>query len=78
MIGYPNVGKSSIINSLKRSKTCEVSSVPGSTKHLQEVKLDDQVHLMDCPGVIFEKELTKNQLILRNTLKGNSNLEEVV
>lgn len=33
---------------------------------------------MDCPGVIFEKELTKNQLILRNTLKGNSNLEEVV
>jgi nuclear GTP-binding protein len=35
LIGYPNVGKSSVINSLKRAKTCEVSSIPGSTKNLQ-------------------------------------------
>ncbi len=53
LIGYPNVGKSSVINSLKRSKTCEVSSVPGCTKNLKEVKLDSQVKLLDCPGVIF-------------------------
>jgi nuclear GTP-binding protein len=55
LIGYPNVGKSSVINSLKRSKTCEVSAIPGSTKNLKEVKLDSQVKLIDCPGVIFEK-----------------------
>jgi nuclear GTP-binding protein len=55
IIGYPNVGKSSVINSLKRSKTCEVSSIAGCTKHLKEVKLDKDVKLMDCPGVIFEK-----------------------
>lgn len=35
LIGYPNVGKSSVINSLKRSKTCEVSAIPGSTKNLK-------------------------------------------
>ena len=35
LIGYPNVGKSSVINSLKRSKTCEVSSIPGCTKNLK-------------------------------------------
>ena len=40
VIGYPNVGKSSVINSLKRSKTCEVSSIPGCTKNLKEIKLD--------------------------------------
>ena len=74
LIGYPNVGKSSVINSLKRSKTCEVSSTPGSTKNLQEVKLDSQVKLLDCPGVIFERELTRNQLILQNTLRGDTDL----
>lgn len=78
LIGYPNVGKSSVINSLKRSKTCEVSSIPGCTKNLKEVKLDSQVKLLDCPGVIFERELTKNQLVLQNTAKYGDNLEEVV
>ena len=34
VIGYPNVGKSSVINSLKRSKACAVSSTPGFTKGL--------------------------------------------
>lgn len=34
VVGYPNVGKSSIINSLKRSKACGVSSLPGYTKCL--------------------------------------------
>jgi nuclear GTP-binding protein len=34
VIGYPNVGKSSIINSLKKSKAAGVSSVPGFTKNI--------------------------------------------
>lgn len=34
VIGYPNVGKSSVINSLKRSRACGVSSTPGFTKSL--------------------------------------------
>ena len=29
--------------------------------------------MLDCPGVIFEKELTRNQLILQNTVKGDTN-----
>ena len=32
VVGLPNVGKSSIINSLKRSKSCNVGAVPGVTK----------------------------------------------
>jgi nuclear GTP-binding protein len=30
--GFPNVGKSSVINSLKRSQACETGSMPGITK----------------------------------------------
>lgn len=32
VVGLPNVGKSSIINSLKRNKSCNVGAVPGVTK----------------------------------------------
>jgi nuclear GTP-binding protein len=31
-LGFPNVGKSSVINSLKRSQACETGSMPGITK----------------------------------------------
>jgi len=31
--GFPNVGKSSVINSLKRSQACETGSMPGITKY---------------------------------------------
>ena len=48
VIGYPNVGKSSIINSLKRSKAVGVSATPGFTRCMQEVSLDAKVTLLDC------------------------------
>ena len=34
--------------------------------------------MLDCPGVIFEKDLTRNQLILQNTAKYGDDLEEVI
>jgi nuclear GTP-binding protein len=54
VIGYPNVGKSSLINSLKRSKAVGVSPQPGFTKSLSEIQIDSKITLIDCPGVIFE------------------------
>ncbi len=56
VIGYPNVGKSSIINSLKRSRAVGVSSTPGFTRTLQEVSLDAKITLIDCPGIIFDDD----------------------
>lgn len=52
-MGLPNVGKSSLINSLKRSHVVNVGSTPGVTRSMQEVQLDKKVKLLDCPGVVM-------------------------
>jgi len=54
IIGYPNVGKSSILNSLKRFRAVGVSPRPGFTTSLQEVVLDKNIRLIDSPGVVFD------------------------
>lgn len=53
VVGLPNVGKSSLINSLKRTRVAQVGNTPGVTKGVQEVHLDKQVTLLDSPGVVF-------------------------
>jgi len=69
IIGYPNVGKSSVINSLKREKAVGVAATPGFTKTVQEVHLDKNVALLDCPGIIFSKNDQDTDIILRNCVK---------
>lgn len=54
VVGYPNTGKSSIINALKRCRAVGVSSRPGFTTSMQEVVLDRTVRLLDSPGVVFD------------------------
>lgn len=51
-VGYPNVGKSSIINALKQKAVCQVAPIPGQTKVWQYVTLMRRIHLIDCPGVV--------------------------
>ena len=51
-IGYPNTGKSSIINTLRRKAVCSVAPIPGQTKVWQYVTLMKRIYLIDCPGIV--------------------------
>ncbi|OZJ03718.1 hypothetical protein BZG36_03312 [Bifiguratus adelaidae] len=51
-IGYPNTGKSSMINTLKAKKVCNVAPIPGETKVWQYITLMKRIYLIDCPGVV--------------------------
>lgn len=80
VIGYPNVGKSSIINALTSrhggsSKACPVGNQAGVTTSLREVKVDGKLKILDSPGIVFPHESKKKskseqeaQLVLLNAL----------
>ena len=51
-LGYPNTGKSSIINTLRKKAVCVVAPIPGQTKVWQYVTLMKRIYLIDCPGVV--------------------------
>jgi ribosome biogenesis GTPase A len=56
IIGYPNTGKSSVINSLIGKSSAGVGSDAGFTKSMQKIKLSENIVLLDSPGIIPEKE----------------------
>lgn len=56
VVGYPNVGKSSLVNALKKAKVCPVAAQPGHTTTLQTVHLERGVRIVDSPGVIFDDD----------------------
>jgi len=57
LVGYPNAGKSSLINGLAQRKLVSTSATPGHTKHVQTIELSDDagapVTLVDSPGLVF-------------------------
>ena len=55
VVGMPNVGKSTFINSYVRKKVNKVENTPGVTKKLQWTKISDKVLLLDTPGVTVKK-----------------------
>ncbi|CAH2314294.1 guanine nucleotide-binding -like 1 [Pelobates cultripes] len=62
-VGFPNVGKSSIINGLVGRKIVSVSRTPGHTKYFQTYFLTPTVRLCDCPGLIFPSLVDKQQQV---------------
>ncbi|KAI0315678.1 P-loop containing nucleoside triphosphate hydrolase protein [Amylostereum chailletii] len=75
VVGYPNVGKSSLINTMKRAKVCPVASQPGHTKELQQIQLERGLRIVDSPGVIFDDDDASSSqsqqigVLLRNVVK---------
>ncbi|MBW0545626.1 hypothetical protein O181_085341 [Austropuccinia psidii MF-1] len=73
IIGFPNVGKSSLINTLKRSRVCGVAPTPGFTKEVQEIALEKGLKVLDCPGVVLQVDHSDPSQsaakVLRNAVK---------
>lgn len=70
VIGFPNVGKSSLINSMKKSRAVGVSGNAGFTQSLQVVDIDSKVKIIDSPGVILSNE-DEVTLVLRNQVNAS-------
>jgi len=65
-IGYPNVGKSSVINTLCGKRATKVAPIAGETKVWQYVTLFRKVFLVDCPGTVApSRSDTAEDIVLR-------------
>ncbi|MGB7413291.1 MAG: ribosome biogenesis GTPase YlqF [Thermosynechococcaceae cyanobacterium] len=52
VVGFPNVGKSALINRLLKRRVVESARKPGVTRQLRWIRLSDQLELLDTPGVL--------------------------
>ncbi|KAL7126604.1 hypothetical protein ABFS83_14G199400 [Erythranthe nasuta] len=52
IVGYPNVGKSSLINRLLKRRMCPAAPRPGVTRELKWVRFGKDLELLDSPGII--------------------------
>ncbi len=79
IIGYPNTGKSSLINSLIGKSSAGVGSDAGFTKSMQKIKLSQEIVLMDSPGIIPESEYSSQdrEKISRHTKVGARSYSQI-
>ena len=85
MLGFPNVGKSSLINVLlgvtatsHGAVRVAVGATPGKTKHLQTCILSDTLMLCDCPGLVFPVVMNTKADLLFNGVLPASNMREYI
>lgn len=55
ILGIPNVGKSTLINRLVGKKATNVGNKPGITKQLEWIRINNQIELLDTPGILWPK-----------------------
>lgn len=73
VLGYPNTGKSSVINALAGSRKARTSPTSGFTRGIQMVKASERIMLLDSPGVFpFEEDD-----VVKQTLVGAKNFQDI-
>ena len=55
VVGVPNVGKSTLINKLVGRKATNVGDMPGVTKNISWIRINDDIELLDSPGILWPK-----------------------
>ncbi|MBO4538528.1 MAG: ribosome biogenesis GTPase YlqF [Erysipelotrichaceae bacterium] len=74
VVGIPNVGKSTLINSVAQKKAAKTADRPGVTRSLQWIKISQDVALLDTPGVLwpkFDDEKTAFNLAITGAINDN-------
>ncbi|MEA3329184.1 MAG: GTPase [Nanoarchaeota archaeon] len=74
VVGYPNTGKSSVINTLILRKKAIVTSKAGTTRGVQWINLRDNIQIIDSPGIIPIKQEDE----IRYALIGSRNVERLI
>ena len=75
VIGYPNTGKSSVINALMGKKAVKAAPVPGETKVWQYLTFMKRIFLIDSPGVVYNVGDDDVDVVLKGVVRAER-LEE--
>jgi ribosome biogenesis GTPase A len=67
LLGYPNIGKSTLINSLSGRHAAKVSPIAGTTKDVQWIRVSDELTIVDYRGVFPEKE-QRHSLVIKGAV----------
>ena len=76
ILGIPNVGKSTLINRLVGKKATNVGNKPGITKNLEWIRINNQIELLDTPGILWPR--LDNQNIALNLASMTAIKEEIL
>lgn len=76
ILGIPNVGKSTLINRLVGKKATNVGNKPGITKKLEWIRINNQIELLDTPGILWPR--LDNQKVALNLASMTAIKEEIL
>lgn len=76
ILGIPNVGKSTLINRLVGKKATNVGNKPGITKKLEWIRINNQIELLDTPGILWPR--LDDQVVAKNLAAMTAIKEEIL